>query len=177
MIRSPPVEFGLAEIGVFTGLFAVHHSIVLFRASMRSTLRAMLRMFKFDPVKFVTSAGECLFFVWPKKSHQKKGHPRATAGQKYGRFPRRAQSAGPLTNSPGANLNASGRRAKRMDARSNRASKHAQTVSAENSPPITPSSAVSMGSCKDNKSVAMQRFYKCASRENLKWRSLRASTP
>jgi hypothetical protein len=27
----------------------------------------MLRMFKFDPVKFV--------FAWPKKSNQKKGHP------------------------------------------------------------------------------------------------------
>jgi hypothetical protein len=87
MIRNghySPVLSGLAEIGVFTGLFGVHHRIVLFRASMHSTLWAMLRMFKFDPVKFVTSAGECL-----KKRHQKKGRTKATAGQKYDRFPRR----------------------------------------------------------------------------------------
>jgi hypothetical protein len=61
-----------------------------------------------------------------RKCNQKKGHPRATAGQSDGRFPRRSQSTGPLKNSQTIKL-------------------FAQTVSAENSPPITPSSAASMG--------------------------------
>jgi hypothetical protein len=114
-------------------------------------LRGQLKQFKFIPDEFVDPVE--FVFAWPKNSYQKKGRPNGTAGhEKTCPVPSSTVICGSAeTNSPGANLNANrpeGRSAWISGVTEQTRKTVAQTVSAENSPKITLSSAVSMGKGK-----------------------------